>query len=165
MKLNKNIWIAIVLANLAFVLFSYNKSIQAKETIIKDGQLILLELAPADPRSLMQGDYMVLDYAVNRKLRGLEIPKTGFCILKLDENGVGQFVRTQPEPTPVEADTYAIEYQKITGRANIGNASYFFQEGKGKQFDTAKYGGLRIDNAGNSVLIGLYDADRNIIEK
>ena len=31
---------------------------------------MLLELAPVDPRSLIQGDYMRLDYAIARDLAG-----------------------------------------------------------------------------------------------
>ncbi|MFX7329222.1 GDYXXLXY domain-containing protein, partial [Acinetobacter baumannii] len=33
-----------------------------KEMLLKEGQLVLLPLAPVDPRSLMQGDYMALRY-------------------------------------------------------------------------------------------------------
>ena len=38
-----------------------------KERVLARGTPVLLELAPVDPRSLMQGDYMVLDYAVSRE--------------------------------------------------------------------------------------------------
>ncbi|XOT97907.1 GDYXXLXY domain-containing protein, partial [Alcaligenes pakistanensis] len=30
------------------------------------GQTVLLELAPVDPRSLMQGDYMSLNFALSQ---------------------------------------------------------------------------------------------------
>src|SRR5690606_19512775 len=38
------------------------------ERTLRDGQLVLLELAPVDPRSLMQGDYMALRFAVDAQL-------------------------------------------------------------------------------------------------
>ena len=36
--------------------------IQQKEALIRDGDLVLLQLEPYAPRSLMQGDYMRLAY-------------------------------------------------------------------------------------------------------
>ena len=41
-----------------------------KERVVRSGNLVLLPLAPVDPRSLMQGDYMILDYAVTRDAQG-----------------------------------------------------------------------------------------------
>lgn len=46
----------------------------------------------------------------------------------------------------------------------VGAESFFFQEGKGDLFEKAKYGGLRVDQKGNSVLIGLYDDELKLIE-
>jgi len=40
-----------------------NAAIWEKEALISTGQVVFVELAPVDPRSLMQGDYMTLNYA------------------------------------------------------------------------------------------------------
>ncbi|HNC99913.1 MAG TPA: GDYXXLXY domain-containing protein, partial [Myxococcota bacterium] len=48
----------------------YNQMIAAKEDLLRTAPRILLELAGRDPRSLMAGDYLRLDYAVARELRG-----------------------------------------------------------------------------------------------
>ena len=48
----------LIIANLILLLGYFNWSVYKKEQTLKDGQLILLQLAPVDPRSLMQGDYM-----------------------------------------------------------------------------------------------------------
>ena len=50
----------LIIANLILLLGYFNWSVYKKEQTLKDGQLILLQLAPVDPRSLMQGDYMRL---------------------------------------------------------------------------------------------------------
>ena len=46
-----------------------------KERVLRDGATVLLRLAPRDPRSLMQGDFMQLNYRlpteVARELGGL----------------------------------------------------------------------------------------------
>ena len=44
------------------VLVRVNLSIAARERQLASGRLVYLELAPVDPRSLMQGDYMALRY-------------------------------------------------------------------------------------------------------
>ena len=56
---------AIIVVNLILLLAYFNYSVFQKERILKDGKLILLELAPVDPRSLMQGDYMELWYKIS----------------------------------------------------------------------------------------------------
>lgn len=160
MKKYKNIWIAVVLLNLVVLLFSYNQSIAGKEAILQNGQLALLELAPVDPRSLMQGDYMRLNYRINRILSqeaNRHISKTGYCILKLDDNNVATLVRIQDDLQPLSPGEYAIRYHGSEFNKSIGQDSYFFQEGKADVFQTAKYGGLKVDNNANSVLEGLYN--------
>ncbi|CAG0878818.1 unnamed protein product [Cyprideis torosa] len=54
--------ITIALATLAIILAVVNWSIVGKEKHLADGRKIYLELAPVDPRSLMQGDYMALRF-------------------------------------------------------------------------------------------------------
>ena len=53
------------MVNLIILLGLFNNSILQKEELLSNGQLILLELVPVDPRSLMQGDYMRLRYAIS----------------------------------------------------------------------------------------------------
>ena len=60
-------WIIIII-NLIILLGFFNNSILQKEKLLTDGQLVLLELAPVDPRSLMQGDYMRLNYDISNNI-------------------------------------------------------------------------------------------------
>lgn len=41
-----------------------NYKVQQFEDVLATGKPIVLKIAPVDPRSLMQGDYMVLNYAI-----------------------------------------------------------------------------------------------------
>lgn len=162
--MNKYKWI-IILLNLVGLLIYFNCSVVKKEAILEDGQLILLELAPVDPRSLMQGDYMRLNYAISRVDWYDEIPVRGFCVVRLDADGVASKVRLQTKRTPINDGEHIIEFTKAKRRnINIGAESFFFQEGKGERFEQAKYGGVKVDKKGNSVLIGLYDENRKRIE-
>ncbi|MBC8109892.1 MAG: GDYXXLXY domain-containing protein [Verrucomicrobia bacterium] len=149
-------WLVIGL-NLVLLLIFFNFSVVQKEAILSTGKLVLLELAPLDPRSLMQGDYMALRYGISQGINLDSIPKRGFCVVTLQANSVAEKVRLQTEKTPLNANEYLIAYTSGAWTVNIGAESYFFQEGKAEKYSKAKYGGIRIDKDGNSVLIGLYD--------
>jgi uncharacterized membrane-anchored protein len=157
-------WI-IILINLILLLGLFNNSILQKEELLTDGQLILLELAPVDPRSLMQGDYMSLSYAISDNVNSDSISKRGFCVVKLEENSIAKKVRIQENKTPINDNEFLIAYTSKEWRGiNIGAESYFFQEGEADKYENAKYGGIKVDNQGNSLLIGLYDENRKKIE-
>lgn len=156
---------ALVAFNLAFVMLYTLWYVSGKEQILSDGELLLFELAPADPRSLIQGDYMRLAYAISRELsQDTALQATeGFLVVRPDISGVAKHVRTQPAPQPLGANEYAIAFRVGKWRTRIGAESYFFQEGTAVAYEAAAYGGLRVDRAGNSILVGLYDEDRKLI--
>ena len=165
-SLTKILIVANLLALLGYLLWSVRQS----EDLLENGQLVLLELAPADPRSLMQGDYMRLDYAINRReaddsrVDWPTVPKRGYVVVALDDLGVGRRLRLQTEREPLAEGEILLPYVKKEWRLNIGAGSYFFQEGRAADFARAEYGGLRVDEGGNSLLVGLYDDRRQLIE-
>ena len=154
----------IVFINLLIVLILFNRSIVKKEIILSDGQLVLLELAPVDPRSLIQGDYMDLRYAIARERKSQDDSKRGYVVVTLDDKGIAKRVRLQPNTTPKNDGEYLINYTYGSWRMHIGAESFFFQEGEGEKYEHAKYGGLKIDDKGNSLLFGLYDENLSLIE-
>jgi uncharacterized membrane-anchored protein len=135
-----------------------------KEQVLAHGTSVLLELAPVDPRSLIQGDYMVLDYAVSREARLAgdtdSRPSEGRLVLRLDENGVGRFVRHDSPGTPLAPGELLLRYKVRQGRVRLGAESFFFQEGHADRYAQAKYGELRVAGDGSSVLVGLRDSGR-----
>lgn len=154
----------IIAFNLILVLILFNMSIFEKEKIISEGKLVLLKLAPVDPRSLMQGDYMSLGYDISTNISTDSIPKRGFCIIKLNKDGIGEKVRLQENKAPLNEGEYAIVYTVNNWSLNIGAESYFFEEGQADKYEKAMYGGMKIDNNGNNILIGLYDENLKLIE-
>ncbi len=154
----KNYLSVIVILNLVLLLGYFNYSVYSKEQTLKNGKLILLKLAPVDPRSLMQGDYMTLNYSISNLVDVSPLGKRGYCILKLDKNNIAYAVRFQKNPDPVHPNEFLIKYSSSDSfRIKLGAESFFFEEGKGDGYEKAKYGGLKIDEVGNSILIGLYN--------
>lgn len=157
-------WI-IILLNLVLLLIYFNHSIAKKEELLKDGQLVLLELAPVDPRSLMQGDYMALRYKISENINFNNMPKRGYCVVVLDQSDKAERVRFQKGVTPLNKGEHLIEYTASNKwNINIGAESFFFQEGQAEKYEKAKYGGIKIDKDGNSLLVGLYDEQLRKIE-
>ncbi len=157
-------WI-IILVNVALLLVYINYSVVKKEKLLKEGQLVLLALAPVDPRSLMQGDYMTLRYAISENLNADSMPKRGYCVVRLDADGVASRVRFQKNIIPLHKGEHLISYTAPDNwNVNIGAESFFFEEGQAEKYDSARYGGVRVDGNGNSLLVGLYDEQRKKIE-
>ena len=97
----------LIIANLILLLGYFNWSVYQKEQTLKEGQLVLLQLAPVDPRSLMQGDYMRLNYKeANSELINRQEAKRGYAVLKLDKNHVGEIIRLQESLEPVNSVLY-----------------------------------------------------------
>lgn len=157
----------LIIINLLLLLGYFNWSIFQKEQTLKNGRLVLLQLAPVDPRSLMQGDYMRLNYkesGFNLRNWEEETPPRGYAILKTDSNHVAQIIRLQESPEPVNDSELMMKYKIIDGRLFLGAESFFFEEGQDTIFENAAYGGLKVDDKGESLLVGLYDADFRLIQ-
>jgi uncharacterized membrane-anchored protein len=65
----------LIFGGVVLVLVVVNASVLDKERLLASGTPVLLELAPVDPRSLIQGDYMELDYAISRQSVGMMLAR------------------------------------------------------------------------------------------
>lgn len=150
----------LIIANLILLLGYFNWSVYQKEQTLKDEQLVLLQLAPVDPRSLMQGDYMRLNYKeASSDLIDKQTDTRGYAILRTDSNQIGEIVRLQNTLEPVNGNELVIKYKIINRRLFLGAESFFFEEGQDTLYQKAVYGGLKVDDKGQSLLVGLYDED------
>lgn len=155
----------LIIANLILLLGYFNWSVYQKEQTLKDGQLVLLQLAPVDPRSLMQGDYMRLNYKeASSDLIDKQTDTRGYAILRTDSNQIGKIVRLQNTLEPVNGNELVIKYKIINRRLFLGAESFFFEEGQDTLYQKAVYGGLKVDDKGQSLLVGLYDEDFHLIQ-
>jgi len=155
----------LIITNLVLLLGYFNWSVYKKEQTLEEGQLVLLQLAPVDPRSLMQGDYMRLNYKeASSVLIDKQTATRGYVILRIDSGRVGEIVRLQNALEPVNSNELVIKYKIINNRLFLGAESFFFEEGQDTLYQKAMYGGLKVDNKGQSLLVGLYDKDFHQIQ-
>lgn len=142
-----------LLAALALVAWEVSK----KERLLAAGHVVHLELAPVDPRSLIQGDYMQLDYAIARRTaHERSWPRDGALVVQADEFGVAQFVRLD-RGEPLETGQRRLTYRIRGGRLQVGTNAYYFQEGDARRYEQARYGELRVAEDGTSLLVALLD--------
>lgn len=135
-----------------------------KERLLASGQSMLLDLGPVDPRSLVQGDYMRLDYALSRNVAvDGSWPRDGALIVRLDEYGVARFVRRDDGAALAQGE-HRLAYRVRGRRAHIGTDAYFFQEGTADRYQRARYGEMRVAPDGSAVLVGLRDVEGRAIE-
>ena len=166
---------AIALVTLAVILGIVNWSIVGKEKHLADGRIVYLELAPVDPRSLMQGDYMALHFALSDRVRqalsrsGPEtaerrhpVTADGYAVVGLDARGVGTFHRLYGDDgAEPDNNEVLMRFRVRKGVVKFATNAYFFQEGQGKYFQAARYGRFRLDDKGELLLTGLYDKHLN----
>lgn len=148
------LWVVLIL-----ILGLVNYGVYQKETIRSSGDILYLELAPVDPRSLLQGDYMRLDYALLRELSESDLPKDGQLVINISEQRIGLRGELFDGTTPLADDQLLINYRGGDNLLRIAAENYFFQEGQGEQFEDAEYAELRVSPTGDIVLTGLMDGE------
>jgi len=131
------------------VLGAVNASIVAKERIKTQGERIFLALAPVDPRSLMQGDYMALRFEI---ANNISVEAEGSAPLFVDERGIAT-INASPDTARLR-----IRYRVRNGQVWLGTNAYFFEEGTAERYQGARYGEFRVDrDSGEAILVGLAD--------
>lgn len=180
--------VASVLLGTVLVLGVANVAIVQKERILSDGQTVLLELAPVDPRSLMQGDYMSLNFALSQNLSALSwgLPKDVLAkmdaqqwvvvAVQLDENKVAQLkgvyleqdgqerLWSEEGPVAEPSDVMRLRMRRHRSNWTPGTDAWFFAEGSADRFDAARYGEFAVVEGGQSLLRAMLDEDRKEIK-
>jgi len=130
-----------------------------KEQLSATGQLVLFELAPVDPRSLVQGDYMRLRYDVSNEVENETDMRDGYLVVRLDSDNVARYVRIHDPNTSLSQDELLLRFRQRAYDVRVGPESFFFQEGTATYYNTARYGEFRVSKSGDVLLTGLRGED------
>lgn len=143
------------------VLAVANIGIWQKENLIAHGQPVFVELAPADPRSLMQGDFMRLNFSLPGDVGAMsdEIVSAArpHVVARRDERGIATVLRLHTD-APLAANELLIELAPKDGRWILVSDAWFFKEGEASRWEKAKYGEFRVEPSGRALLVGLRGA-------
>ncbi len=142
------------------LLVGFNYAVFSKTQTLQHGQVVKLKLAPRDPRGLLTGDYMTLNYEIANRLRGAFPDRQsadGYVLVGLNANGVGEYVShgsSAPNPGPQQL---ALQFRQRGRDIKFATNAYYFQEGQAKTFERARYGEFRVSQKGELLLTHLLD--------
>ena len=172
MKLTPKQYRWLVIAAAIVVLAVVNGAIWQKERHLASGEIVYLELAPVDPRSLIQGDYMALSFALgNQVLSALaqqeSVPQgrsqkahNGAVVVRLDGQRVAHFQRLD-NGAALGAKEKRLRYRLRNGQVRFATDAFFFQEGHAERYASARYGQFRVNTKGELLLVAMYDEALN----
>ncbi|PTQ90346.1 GDYXXLXY domain-containing protein [Agitococcus lubricus] len=155
----------------ALILLVVNASIWQKERVLANGKTVYLALAPVDPRSLMQGDYMRLRFALEEHIRAhLPTPppdsQDGYVVVKLNAQQLAEFERLSPTlPSLPDTQQLALQYRIRQGQIKFATNAFFFEEGQADTYAQAKYGEFKVADNGELLLSDLRGENLTVLSK
>lgn len=146
---------------IALILIVTSYTIWQFERTLADGQIVNIELAPVDPRSLMQGDYMALAFAIDRDLPD-DAAQYKYAWLSLD-NQQRASLHSVANDLPTDPALVAVLLRQRDNIISIGPNAFFFAEGTADVYEQARYGQFRIAGNGKALLTVMLDAELNLL--
>ena len=115
-----------VVLNLLLLMIVFGYSVIKEEKNLKKATFYI-KTVPVDPRSLIQGDYMVLNYDIAESAR-MEIGniRKGYIRIKINDLKIAEFIRIDEEYLPPSNNEISIQFQKNGSNIDIGVNSYLF---------------------------------------
>ncbi len=163
----------IIFANMLLILFLFNYSIVKNEQHKEEGVTVYFELAPRDPRSLLQGDYMALNYEIIHDItkaclewekQGRHVPSQVQAYIQIDEKKIGNFVSLKIDGAEHGKSEILLPFKFHENKVILSlSKSYFFEEGQAKTFEKAKYGVFKYAHE-KLLLVHLADENRKILK-
>jgi len=145
----------------ALILVATHYSIFSREDLLAHGQLVLLRLAPVDPRSLMQGDYMELRFDIANDLRKVladEVSTDGNVVVAVSEDGVAEFARID-NGSALAPDERLMQFRLRNRKVMFATNAFFFEEGTAYIYSQARFGEFRVGRDGEAILTHLRTDD------
>lgn len=131
------------------------------EQTLKTGRVVNIALAPLDPRSIMQGDYMALAYVIDRELPE-DAAQYKYAWLSIDAEQRAS-LHSLSNNLPQEPQRVAVLLRQRDRIISIGPNAFFFAEGTGAQYEQAPYGRFKVDSSGKALLTALLDENLQLL--
>lgn len=150
-----------IAAAVLFILAASALTIWRFEQTLASGQTVILELAPVDPRSIMQGDFMALAFAIDRQLPD-DAAQYSYAWLSLSEQGIAS-LHSLSNNLPAQDGLIGLLLRQRDGIYSVGPNAFFFAEGTAAIYEAARYGQFKVDSSGKALLTGLLDENRQLL--
>ena len=152
-----------LLGGTVLTLLVANGAIWQKQDLIARGQPLYLALAPVDPRSLMEGDYMRLRFpSVDARavplLQDLGAARPRM-VVRLDGRSVATVQRLHNSAQPLAPNERLLELTPKNGAWVVVTDAWFFKEGNAQRWEQARFGEFRVLPDGRALLVGMADVN------
>uniref|UniRef100_A0A486XNA5 Putative membrane protein n=1 Tax=Rheinheimera sp. BAL341 TaxID=1708203 RepID=A0A486XNA5_9GAMM len=131
------------------------------EQTLTTGQMVILQLAPVDPRSIMQGDYMALAYAIDRELPD-DAAQFSYVWLTTADNAAAS-LHSLSTQLPQQQGMVGLLLRQRDGIVGVGPNAFFFAEGSAAIYEAARYGQFKVDSSGKALLTALLDENLQLL--
>jgi uncharacterized membrane-anchored protein len=157
-----------------------NLSVFQKEQQLAHGKVVYLDLAPVDPRSLMQGDYMTLSFAIGQENRrafrrndtnndasgeqAFSTAKTSvyYVVVTLDSQNKASY-KALFNGQDLAPNELLLRYRIRHNIVHFATNAFFFQEGDAHHYEAARYGQFRVNKEGEPLLVAMYSNDLELL--
>ena len=112
---------------LGAVLLVSAQDVARKEYLLATGTPVVLQLAPVDPRSLMQGDYMALDFTISQQIARILQQENALGVAPTNTARLLAYVSRSESALPAPSRLVALK--------NPANSSMYWVEGAEKDLD------------------------------
>lgn len=158
-------YVPIILACLCILMFLW--IIVANEQHLKKSEAIYIKLQPVDPRSLIQGDYMQLNYELylpelaNAEADFEVIQGKAHVLAYVELDAMRRVKATTFEPQ----QNHQLQKLILKNPHNHSSAlypstqSFLFAEGLGECYEKAQYAEFKVNREGKAILAGLKGED------
>jgi uncharacterized membrane-anchored protein len=185
MTSRRNLWIAIaIVAGVQTAVLG--SMILQRARLLATGRELVLEVVPVDPRSLFQGDYVILGYPISRVPAppGVELTRGTpiYVTLQKGANDTWTLVQTSAtRPTPATPDQvvlkgrvqYAVsatDTAPAQAMVDYGIEQFFVPEGTGHELekiirDRKLFAVIAVDGSGNAGVKGLMADGKRVYEE
>ena len=130
--------------------------IGVREAALRTGTEVVLQTVPVDPRSLLQGDYAILDYEIASLpdwMDGFSVGRTVYVVLQEERDFWTSSSYTE-ERGRIAGEVFIKGRIDRTGHADFGIGTYFVPEGTGHIVERAQDVKVvvSVDEDGNAVI-------------
>ena len=125
-----------------------------KQYVVSSGTEVVLQGAPVDPRSLMQGDYAILDYEIadipeDRKTDFASGDEVIVVLVERDEVWEASRYLGDDRIPKRNGEVFIRGQMQSSGRIDLGIGTYFVPEGTGREIERARDLKIRVSVSDN----------------
>ena len=141
-------------------------TVYSNEKKLKEAKEIIVKLAPKDPRSLLQGDYVILNYEISRgaekwlrAIKNKKVNKVKVVLSKQNEIYIFDSLYTPTQNITLQKDQ-VIMNGKVKKQRHVyfGIENFFVEEGTGLEVErNANFAKLKVTSTGDAFITELLE--------